>query len=317
MPKGGPSGGDGGKGGSVLMLVKRSLSTLMDFRGGSVFKAGNGAPGGANRMTGRDGKDLVLPVPPGTVVTDAETGEVVGDLTEEGQTLLVAQGGVPGRGNARFATPTRQTPRFALPGGKGVERRLVLDLKLIADAGFVGLPNAGKSTLLAAVSRARPRIGNYPFTTLHPCLGVVRMGEEDNFVIADLPGLIEGASGGAGLGLRFLRHVERTAVLVFILAPDLEISPEEQLRVLKSEIAAYGGTRKDREIVVLSKSDLLTAEETSDKLSGMPVGAISLSSATGEGVGRFLELLARTVAEMKRSKPCSSCPPSEESDAPL
>jgi GTP-binding protein len=250
-------------------------------------------------------------------VTDAATGELVGDLTEDGQVLEVARGGAPGRGNARFATATRQTPRFAIPGRKGEERHLKLDLKLIADAGLVGLPNAGKSTLLAAVSRARPRIGDYPFTTLHPCLGVVSMGEESNFVIADLPGLIEGASDGAGLGLRFLRHVERTAVLVFVLSPDLEQTPMQQLEILRSEIEAYGGVRRDREIIVLSKADLLTPEEASDKLEAMPEGTIMLSSATGEGVRRFLEILAQVVSEMKRSQLSSSSAPTEESEEPL
>lgn len=317
VPKGGPSGGDGGRGGSVILKVRRSLSTLMDFRGGAVFKAENGAPGGANRMTGRDGADLILSVPPGTVVIDADSDTQIGDLTGDGQTLTVADGGVPGRGNARFATSTRQAPRFAFPGGKGVERRLILDLKLIADAGLVGLPNAGKSTLLASVSRAKPRIGNYPFTTLHPCLGVVRMGDESDFVIADLPGLIEGASEGAGLGLRFLRHVERTAVLVYVLAPDLPVSPAEQLRILKSEIAAYGGTRRDREILVLSKADLLTPEDIEDKLEGVPGDAIVLSSATGEGVARFLKALAGIVAEMRISESSSNSPSSEESEEPV
>ena len=317
VPKGGPSGGNGGRGGSVILAVRRSLSTLIDFRGGAVFKAGNGAPGGANRMTGRDGADLVLSVPPGTVVTDADSGTQIGDLTEDGQTLVVAEGGAPGRGNARFATPTRQTPRFATPGGKGVERRLILDLKLIADAGLVGLPNAGKSTLLASVSRAKPRIGNYPFTTLHPCLGVVRMGDESDFVIADLPGLIEGASEGAGLGLRFLRHVERTAVLVYVLAPDLPVSPAEQLRILKSEIAAYGGTRRDREILVLSKADLLTPDDIADKLEGVPGDVIVLSSATGEGVARFLKSLAGIVAGMRMSESSSNSPSSRESEEPV
>lgn len=317
VPRGGPSGGDGGRGGSVILAVRRSLSTLIDFRGGAVFKAGNGAPGGANRMTGRDGADLVLSVPPGTVVTDADSGTQIGDLTEDGQTLIVAEGGTPGRGNARFATPTRQTPRFATPGGKGVERRLILDLKLIADAGLVGLPNAGKSTLLASVSRAKPRIGNYPFTTLHPCLGVVRMGDESDFVIADLPGLIEGASEGAGLGLRFLRHVERTTVLVYVLAPDLPVSPAEQLRILKAEIAAYGGTRRDREILVLSKADLLTPDDIEDKLEGVPGDVIVLSSATGEGVARFLKSLAGIVAGMRMSESSSNSPSSRESEEPV
>ncbi len=316
VPKGGPSGGDGGRGGSVILVVRRSLSTLLDFRGGSVFKAASGAQGGGNRMTGRDGSDLLLPVPPGTVVTDAVTGERLGDLVEDGQTLVVAEGGAPGRGNARFATSTRQTPRFATPGGRSVERKLILDLKLIADAGLVGLPNAGKSTLLSAVSRARPKIGNYPFTTLHPCLGVVRMGEGFDFVVADLPGLIEGASDGAGLGLRFLRHAERTAILVFVLAPDLEEPPMEQLRILRSEMMAYGDSWSAREIIVLSKTDVLTPDGVRDKLEGMPEGTLALSAATGEGVARFLEVLSRAVSETRKSRPSSPCPSQEGSDGP-
>lgn len=318
VPRGGPDGGDGGRGGSVILSVDRAMSTLLDFRGAAVFRADPGRPGGSSNRTGACGRDLVLRVPPGTIVTDRETGERLGDLTEPGQTLVVAEGGRPGRGNARFATSTRQAPRFSTPGGKGVERLLVLDLKLIADAGLVGLPNAGKSTLLAAISRARPRTGDYPFTTLHPGLGVVKTGDGSDFVVADLPGLIEGASGGAGLGLRFLRHVERTAVIVFVLSPDLEVDPQAQLRILRAEIGAYGGIGHDGELIVLSKSDLLTPGEVSDTLSVMPEGALALSAATGEGVRRFLDVLTQAVGRLREraSSTSSSSPAGEASDGP-
>lgn len=301
VPRGGPSGGDGGRGGDVILRASRSLSTLLDFRSGREFRAGDGRPGGPSRRTGAGGRDLELVVPEGTIVTDMASGEVLGDLREDGQRLVVASGGSPGRGNAAFAGPRRQAPRFATRGRPGQQRHLLLDLKLMADCGLVGMPNAGKSTLLAAVSNARPKIGSYPFTTINPSLGVVRMGCDLDFVIADLPGLIEGASGGAGLGLRFLRHAERTALLVFVLAPDLELAPGEQLAVLRAEMAAYGGMDREQELVVVSKMDLLTPGRPPDKLEGVPAGALFLSAATGEGVREFLEVLSSMVARQRLS----------------
>ncbi len=299
VPKGGPSGGDGGNGGSVFLLVDRKLSTLADFTQGTVFRAGNGQPGGASNCTGAGGDDLVLKVPPGTQVYLDQTGELLADLTDAGERFLVARGGAHGRGNSAFATSRNRTPRQFTRGSPGQELRLRLELKLMADAGLVGFPNAGKSTLVRAVSAARPKVGDYPFTTLHPALGVVKTGTGESFVIADLPGLISGAARGIGLGFRFLRHAERNRLLVFVLSPDLELSPAEQLVALRSELEEYGGFQDTRWLTVLSKADLLTGEELKTALAALPEGAMALSSANGAGVREFLRTLAAMVRELK------------------
>ena len=257
VPRGGPDGGDGGDGGDVILLADPQLLTLYDFYHQVHFRAENGRPGQGKKMKGRDGEDLILRVPVGTVVMDAETGEVLGDLTEPYQTLVVARGGKGGRGNAHFATPTRQAPRFAEPGKPGEERWLILELKLIADVGLVGLPNAGKSTLLSRISAARPKIADYPFTTLEPNLGVVKLPEGETFVVADLPGLIEGAHKGVGLGHEFLRHIERTKVLLFVLSVDRE-DLYADYQTLRKELELYNPAllQKDH-LIAINKVDLL------------------------------------------------------------
>jgi len=257
VPRGGPDGGDGGDGGDVLLLADPQLLTLYDFYHQVHFRAENGRPGQGKKMKGRDGEDLILRVPVGTVVMDAETGEVLGDLTEPYQTLVVARGGRGGRGNAHFATPTRQAPRFAEPGKPGEERWLILELKLIADVGLVGLPNAGKSTLLSRISAARPKIADYPFTTLEPNLGVVKLPEGETFVVADLPGLIEGAHKGVGLGHEFLRHVERTRVLLFVLSVDRE-DLYADYQTLRKELKLYNQALLQKDyLIAINKIDLL------------------------------------------------------------
>jgi GTP-binding protein len=257
VPRGGPDGGDGGDGGDVLLLADPQLLTLYDFYYQVHFRAENGRSGQGKKMKGRDSEDLILRVPVGTVVMDAETGEVLGDLTEPYQTLVVARGGKGGRGNAHFARPTRQAPRFAEPGKPGEERWLILELKLIAEVGLVGLPNAGKSTLLSRISAARPKIADYPFTTLEPNLGVVKLPEGETFVVADLPGLIEGAHKGVGLGHEFLRHIERTRVLLFVLSVDRE-DLYADYQVLKKELKLYnpGLLQKDY-LIAINKVDLV------------------------------------------------------------
>jgi len=302
VPKGGPNGGDGGDGGDVVLRVDRHVRTLLDCREAPRFEAENGGGGSGNNRTGKDGEDLVVPVPRGTVVRDAESGEVIADLTHEGQSLTVARGGRGGRGNARFATATHQAPRRADPGGPGEGRWLELELKLIADVGLVGLPNAGKSTLLSRISRARPRIGDYPFTTLEPNLGIVRLDDEREFVAADLPGLIEDAHQGKGLGLQFLRHVERTRVLA-LLVDAAGAEPSHDLVLIEREIAAYGaGLPAKPRVVVLTKADLLAPEERTGAPQRLGLRDAHLVSAhSGDGLTALVEtlwgLIANAVAE--------------------
>ena len=263
IPHGGPDGGDGGDGGSVWLVAKSGLTTLVDFRTQRRFRATSGQAGAGRQMSGAAGTDIEVPVPVGTLVYEADTGELIGDLTTPGERLLVARGGRGGRGNIHFKSSVNRAPRRATPGTEGESRRLRLELKLLADVGLVGMPNAGKSSLLAAVSAARPKVAGYPFTTLHPELGVVRLGPERSFVIADVPGLIEGAAQGHGLGIRFLRHVERTRLLLHLvdLAPP-EGFDIEAVRTIEHELAGHSARLAGRERwLVFTKSDLMPAEE--------------------------------------------------------
>jgi GTPase len=293
VPKGGPDGGDGGNGGSVVLEVDAHLRTLLDFQFRAHFRAESGAHGSGNKKSGRSGEDLVVKVPPGTLVTDEETGGELADLVAVGTRFVAARGGRGGRGNAHFATPTRQAPRKAEPGRDGEERKLRLELRLIADVGLVGFPNVGKSTLLARVSAARPKIADYPFTTLEPHLGLVRVREEQSFVMADLPGLIEGAHQGKGLGLDFLRHIRRTRTILMLIdsvSPD----PARDFETLLRELGAHSEdlTRKPM-VVAMSRSDLTTGEPTSDPpfaLDGAKWGGW-ISGVTGAGLDPLLALI--------------------------
>src|SRR5947199_5901173 len=256
VPKGGPDGGDGGAGGSVFVRADSNLATLLDYRYRTQWKGERGQHGKGKNMTGKSGADLYLPVPPGTEVRDAATGEVIGEALASGDTLLVAKGGRGGRGNARFATPTHRSPREWEPGEYGEERQLELVLKLIADVGLLGEPNAGKSTLLSVISAARPKVADYPFTTLEPHLGVVALSDHRTFVIADIPGIIEGAHAGKGLGIRFLQHVERTRVLAFLIPLDADDHQGTYDR-LRNEVRQYSAALADKQhIVLLTKRDL-------------------------------------------------------------
>jgi GTP-binding protein len=296
VPKGGPDGGDGGHGGSVVLQVDPHVRTLLDCREQPRYRAESGRAGSGNNRTGKDGEDLVILVPPGTVAKEMEGGTVVADLVQSGERWVAARGGRGGRGNARFATPTHQAPRRADPGEPGEERRLELELKLIADAGLVGLPNAGKSTLLSRISRARPRIADYPFTTLEPNLGIVVRDAERQFVVADLPGLIEGAHQGKGLGLEFLRHVERTRVLVFLLDASRP-SPAEDLALLEGELSRYSAALMEKpRLVTLTKADLIAPEERASLPArvGLP-DASFISAPSGEGLDAWLERLWRVL----------------------
>jgi GTP-binding protein len=259
VPRGGPDGGDGGRGGDVIIEAASQKETLLRFHFNQHFSAGNGLPGQGKRMSGQDGPSVRLAVPPGTVVLSADSGEPLADLSKPGDLFLAAKGGRGGQGNARFASSTMRTPRFAQPGEEGQELRLVLELRLLADAGLVGYPNAGKSTLISKLSAARPKIADYPFTTLFPNLGVVRAGEDHSFVLADLPGLIDGASQGAGLGHRFLKHLSRCAVLIHLLDPsrmDLE-APERDYQKIVKELKAYDpALAKKPRLIAMGKMDL-------------------------------------------------------------
>ena len=296
VPKGGPDGGDGGVGGSVFVRSDPNLATLLDYRYRTHWKAERGQHGKGKNMTGKSGSDLYLPVPPGTEIRDAETGEVLGELLQPGEALLVAKGGRGGRGNARFATATHQSPREWEPGEYGAECTLELVLKLIADVGLLGEPNAGKSTLLSVISAARPKVADYPFTTLEPHLGVVGLSDGRSFVVADIPGIIEGAHEGKGLGLKFLQHVERTR-LVAVLVPVDSPDPQATYELLRREAALYSADLAAKpHVVVLTKSDLLPRGASPPSVTtddDAPV--VAISAVTGAGVPDLLEALWRTL----------------------
>jgi GTP-binding protein len=303
-PKGGPDGGDGGHGGSVYVKGDANLATLLDYRYRTIWRAERGEHGKGKTQTGASAPDIYLPVPPGTVVSDAATGQVIGEVLKGGDVLRVARGGRGGRGNARFATSTHQAPREWEPGEEGEDREIELLLKLIADVGLVGEPNAGKSTLLSVVSAARPKIADYPFTTLEPNLGVVGLSEQRSFIVADIPGIIEGAHQGKGLGLRFLQHVERTRVLAFLIPLDSE-SPQAVYNRLRDEVSAYSPSLGEKtHVVVLTKLDLMPPGESMPKLSAPgSVAVLPVSSATGQGIDELKEFLWKAVQQAKAEEP--------------
>ncbi|MFO7839432.1 MAG: GTPase ObgE [Desulfosalsimonadaceae bacterium] len=300
VPKGGPDGGDGGKGGDILIRASGRRRTLQQFRYKNHFKAANGSPGQGKQKTGKDGETIEIEVPPGTIVREAESGRLLKDFTCEGQTLLAAKGGAGGRGNRRFVSSTNRAPRHAQSGLPGGSLSLQLELKLLADAGIIGLPNAGKSTLISRISSARPKIADYPFTTLTPNLGVVTPANGESFVVADIPGLIEGAHKGAGLGDKFLRHVERTRVLVHLIDA-AEIDPRQPYQAytaINKELAGYRPQlRSKQQLVVLNKVDLPEAREKArcciEGFSGVEV--LFLSAYTGENVSILIEKLSEFI----------------------
>ena len=291
-PQGGPDGGDGGKGGDVVLEVDRNLATLLDYRYRQEYSAPNGAKGSGSNRTGRSGDDLVLRLPPGTVVRDSESGELIGELLEVGDRVIAAQGGRGGRGNAYFATATNQAPRHSQPGEGGVERRLELELKLIADVGLVGEPNAGKSTFLASISKATPKVADYPFTTLTPNLGVVQLSGERTFVVADIPGIIEGAHEGKGLGLQFLRHIERTRTLALFIPGD-SLEPQTVYDQLRGELVSYSpGLAEKPYCVVFTKADLLPPDWPPPQVDAPGAwGQYVISSVSRRGLDELLEAL--------------------------
>lgn len=310
IPRGGPDGGDGGDGGSVYLVGGSGLNTLVDFRHARIFRAPHGARGAGRNRTGKSGEDLVIPVPLGTRVTDAATDELIGELTKEGQRLKVAQGGKGGLGNARFKSSINRAPRKTKPGSPGECRELALELQVLADVGLLGLPNAGKSTFLRAVSEARPKVAEYPFTTLHPHLGVVRVETDRSFVIADIPGLIKGAAEGAGLGIRFLKHLARTRILLHLV----DIARTEscadlvaQVKGTEAELEKFNAKLAEQERwLVLNKIDLIPANErearvgTLLKALGWSGPVYTISALKGEGCRELAGALMRRLEELNK-----------------
>ncbi len=302
VPKGGPDGGDGGRGGHVYLHANKQLATLLDFKYKKSYAAERGAHGLGARKTGRDGADIVIGVPCGTVVRNAQTGEVMCDMTEDGQEVMIAKGGRGGWGNQHFATATRQAPRFAQPGEPGEAFELEMELKLMADVGLVGFPNAGKSTLISVLSAARPKIADYPFTTLVPNLGIVRYEEYKSFVMADIPGIIEGAAEGRGLGLQFLRHIERTRVLVIMVSSDSPDIAAEYATLLK-ELEKFEPTLLDKpRLAVITKTDIAPEEFAVPELEpGTKV--LAISSVAGKGLKPLKDQLWGMVSGQPKQEP--------------
>ncbi len=305
IPRGGPDGGDGGRGGHVVLFASSQKDTLFRFHMNQHFRAENGRPGEGRNKHGRYGADLVIELPLGTMVLDAETEASLVDLVQPGQRFIIAEGGRGGQGNARFATSTNRAPRFAQPGEPGQELRLRLELKLLADVGLIGMPNAGKSTLISRISAARPKIADYPFTTLTPSLGVVAFGEEHSFVVADIPGLIEGASQGTGLGHRFLRHVQRCGLLVHLLDAGRtgEGDPLSDFAVVNAELAAFDPELAGKnQLVVVNKMDLTGSEEILDEVRrALPDKVVmGISAATGAGIKELKQEIFRRLQSEER-----------------
>lgn len=307
VPRGGPNGGHGGKGGDVVIETSSNLYTLLDQKYHQHYIAKRGAHGKGKDMRGRDGADVIVKVPVGTMVLDFETNELIADLTRDGEQLVVASGGRGGLGNAAFATSVNRTPRYAQPGEKGQERWLLLELKLLADVGVIGLPNAGKSTLLSSVSAARPKIADYPFTTLNPNLGVAAYGKDKSFIMADIPGLIEGAHEGKGLGFQFLRHVERTSVLLHLVdvSDGATVSPVEAFETINRELSLYQTDLSDKvQVVAGTKTDAMTSYDRLKELSAYckrkRIKFFPISAATGSGVKEVMNCLGKAVEKNRK-----------------
>lgn len=293
IPKGGPDGGDGGRGGHIILRGDKQLWTLIHLKYRKHIKAENGGDGSGQLRTGADGKDVILKVPLGTVAKDGETGEILFEIIDDGQEIILAQGGRGGLGNDHFKSPTNQTPRYAQPGEEGFEGWFVLELKILADVGLVGFPNAGKSTLLSVVSAAKPKIADYAFTTLEPNLGIVNYYDDKSFVMADIPGIIEGAHEGRGLGLRFLRHIERNSMLLFMIPADSKDIAEEY-EILLNELKQYNPELLDKErLLAVTKSDMLDEELKKEIKKHLPkkIPYIFISSLTGEGIPQLKDML--------------------------
>jgi GTP-binding protein len=300
MPMGGPDGGDGGRGGDISIKADSNLSTLLDYTYRDKWEAERGEHGMGNDKTGRSGDSITMPVPPGTVIKDADTGEIIGEVVDDGDEILVAKGGRGGKGNAFFVTATHQAPREWQPGEEGQVRNLELELKLIADVGLVGKPNAGKSTLLSVISAARPKIADYPFTTLAPNLGVVQLSDSRTFVVADIPGIIEGAHEGKGLGLQFLRHIERTRILAFMIPID-EMDWQDEYDQLRAEVKQYSSELAARpHCVVFTKMDLMGEDYTPEIKTEGAFALFSISAAARQGLDVFKSGIWTRLLELRK-----------------
>jgi GTP-binding protein len=303
VPKGGPHGGDGGSGGSIIVRAEENVDSLAALAGHKHWRAGGGSPGQGSNWTGKDGDDVVILVPPGTILRDAESGEVIRDLTSPGDSIVIAAGGRGGHGNTHYKSATNRAPREFERGIPGEQRMVSLELKVIADVGLIGKPNAGKSTLLSRISRAHPEIANYPFTTKYPNLGMVGAGEDISFVVADIPGLIEGAHAGAGLGHEFLKHVERTQVLVHLVEPDPQdqSDPLENYRQIREELRLYNASLVERpEIVVVSKAELPGAQDLANSLQQeLSSRVLCISAVTGKGLPPLLTAIWQELSAIR------------------
>lgn len=297
MPKGGPDGGDGGRGGHIILRGNKQLWTLLHLKYKKHVIASSGQPGEGGKRSGANGEDMVLEVPLGTIARNAETNELILEITEEGQEIILTPGGKGGLGNDNFKTPTNQTPRYAQPGEAGIEEWIILELKVLADVGLVGFPNAGKSTLLSVMSAAKPEIADYPFTTLVPNLGVVQYRDFKSFVVADIPGLIEGAAEGKGLGHRFLRHIERNSILLFMIPADTH-DIEKDFDILKNELLKYNPELMDKKhILAITKADLLDEELREEMSKELPTGieATFISAVANDGIDQLKDVLWRAI----------------------
>lgn len=302
VPRGGPDGGNGGRGGDVIFIAEQHLNTLLEFNYTKSYIAKNGQRGGKSRRTGKNAENLYIKVPVGTEIINEETNEKIADLVEAGQQFKIAEGGIGGKGNSEFATATRQAPRFAQPGIPGQEFNLILQLKLLANVGIVGFPNAGKSTLISTISAAKPKIADYPFTTLVPNLGVVKYGEYDSFTVADIPGLIEGAGEGKGLGIQFLKHIERTRILLYLIDANSE-NPIEDFNILQSELKKFNPEMLEKnEIIALSKWDTIDEDKKLELLELEFNGRkpLIISSATNYGIEKLLKILYNVVSSERK-----------------
>ncbi|MCU0331976.1 MAG: GTPase ObgE [Ignavibacteriaceae bacterium] len=305
VPKGGPSGGDGGNGGNVIIIANTNLHTLLDFRYKKKYIADNGDSGGNSLKDGKSGGDVIIRVPVGTIVKDSETEELLFDLDVDGKEVILVKGGKGGKGNSKFATPTNQTPRFAEDGKPGEHKKVILELKLIADVGLVGFPNSGKSTLISKISAAKPKIADYPFTTLKPNLGIVKYKDFQSFTVADIPGIIEGASEGKGLGHQFLRHIERTGIILFLIDITSE-NYQNDFNILMNELKIYSSKLIQKKMFVsLSKADLVDPERLKEvsrfKFKGIKDKPLIFSSVSGYGLDKMMDILWNSLEKEKNS----------------